>query len=92
MQKVLKAKRKSFEGKINTDFHDDIISKKYCHCVYFPVIFCIDSVFEIGKNYYPQVFLEESQQIIKEKQIIKYQSNEMTQKLEMTEKRSLIKN
>ena len=91
MQKVLKAKRKSFECKINTNFHDDVIPKKYCHCVYFFVIL-IDFVFEIDKNYYPQVFLEESQQIIKEKQIIKYQSNEMTQKLEMTEKRSLIKN
>ena len=60
MQNVLKAKRKSFEGKINTNFQDDIIPKKYCHCVYFFVIL-IDSVFEIGKNSYPQVFLEESQ-------------------------------
>ena len=32
----------------------------------------IDSVFRTGKNYYPQVFLEECKYVIKEKMINKY--------------------
>ena len=32
----------------------------------------IDSVFRTGKNYYPQVFLEECKYIVKEKKIPKY--------------------
>ena len=32
----------------------------------------IDSVFRTGKNYYPQVFLEECKDIVKEKKIPKY--------------------
>ena len=32
----------------------------------------IDSVFRTGKNYYPQVFLEECKYIVKEEKIPKY--------------------
>ena len=32
----------------------------------------INSVFRTGKNYYPQVFLEECKYIVKEKKILKY--------------------
>ena len=32
----------------------------------------IDSVFRAGKNYYPQVFLEECKYVVKEKKIPKY--------------------
>ena len=32
----------------------------------------IDSVFRTGKNYYPQVFLEEYKNVAKEKKIPKY--------------------
>ena len=32
----------------------------------------IDSVFRTGKNYYPQVFLEECKYVVKEKKIPKY--------------------
>ena len=32
----------------------------------------VDSVFRTGKNYYPQVFLEECKYVVKEKKIPKY--------------------
>ena len=32
----------------------------------------IDSVFRIGKNYYPQVFLEKCKYVVKDKKIHKY--------------------
>ena len=34
-------------------------------------VFLIDSVFNTGKNYYPQVFLEECKNVVKEKKIPK---------------------
>ena len=34
-------------------------------------VFLIDSVFNAGKNYYPQVFLEECKNVVKEKKIPK---------------------
>ena len=50
-KKNLKAKIKSYEGKINTNFYGDKVF--------------IDCAFRIGKNYYPQVFLEECKDIVK---------------------------
>ena len=38
----------------------------------------IDYAFRIGKNYYPQVFLEECKYIVKEKKITKYTIDDMT--------------
>ena len=32
-KKYLKTKIKSYEGKINTNFHDDGISKESSHCI-----------------------------------------------------------
>ena len=40
--------------------------KEGSHCICLSVIL-IDSVFEMGKNYYPQVLLEECKYIVKEK-------------------------
>ena len=37
----------------------------------------IDSVFRTGKNYYPQVFLEECKYVVKEKKIPKYIINDI---------------
>ena len=42
--------------------------KEGFHYIFVSVIL-IDSVFKIGKNYYPQVFLEEYKYIIKEKEV-----------------------
>ena len=56
--KDLKAKVKSYNGKTNTNFHDNKIPKEGCQFICLSVIF-IDSVFIKSKNYYPEVFLEE---------------------------------
>ena len=65
-KKYLKAKTKSYNGKINTNFHDNKIPKEGSQFICLSVIL-IDSVFGTGKNYYPQVFLEECKYIVKEK-------------------------
>ena len=65
-QKYLKTKIKSCEGKINANFHNDKMPKEGSHCICLSVVL-IDSVFEMGKNYYPQVLLEEYKCIVKEK-------------------------
>ena len=44
---------------MNTNFHNNKISKVDFQCICLSVIL-INSVFKAGKNYYPQVFLEES--------------------------------
>lgn len=48
-------KIKSFEEKLNTNFHDDKMPKESSHCICLSVIF-IDSVFKIGEKYFSQVF------------------------------------
>ena len=57
-EKYQKTKIKSYNGKINTNFHNSKIPKKS------PKFIClseslIDSVFRTSKSYYPQVLLEE---------------------------------
>ena len=61
-EKYLKAKLKSFNGKINTSFHNEF-------CI---SVILSDFVFRIAKNYYPQVFLEVCKYVVKEKEISKY--------------------
>ena len=70
-EKYLKAKIKSYNGKINTNFHDNKIPKESSQFICLSVIL-IDSVFRTGKNYYPQVFLKECKYVVKEKKIPKY--------------------
>ena len=70
-EKYLKSKIKSYNGKIHTNFHNDKIPKEGSQCICFSVIL-IDSVFRTGKNYYPQVFLEECKYVVKEKKMSKY--------------------
>ena len=65
-EKCLKAKIKSFNGKINTDFRNNKIPKEGSQFISLSVIL-IDSVIRTGKNYYPQVFLEESEYFVKER-------------------------
>ena len=57
-EKYLKTKVKSYNEKINTNFHDNKIPKEGSEFTCLSVIL-IDSVFKTGKNYYAQVFLEE---------------------------------
>ena len=57
-EKQLKFKIKSYNRKINTNFCNNKIPKEGPQCICLSVIL-LDSVFRTGKNYYPQVFLEE---------------------------------
>ena len=51
-EKYLKAKIKSYNGKISTNFHNNKIQRKGFQLICLLVIL-IDSVFRTGKNYYP---------------------------------------
>ena len=62
---------KANNGKINTNFHNNKISKEGFQFICLSVIL-IDFVFRTGKNYYPQVFLEKCKYVIKEKNIPKH--------------------
>ena len=62
---------KSYNGKINTNFHNNKISKEGSQCICLPVLL-IDSVFRTGNNYYPQVFLVECKHVVKEKKMSEY--------------------
>ena len=70
-EKYLKAERKSYNGIINTNFYNDKIPEEDSQFICLSVIL-IDSVFRTGKNYYPQVFLEECKYVVKEKKIPNY--------------------
>ena len=63
-EQYLKTKTKSYEGKINTNSHDERIPKESSHCICLFLIL-IDSVFKIGKNCYLQVMLEEFKYMVK---------------------------
>ena len=69
-EKYLKANRKFYNGKINTNFHNNEIPRQGSQFICLSVIL-IDSVFRVGKNYY-QVLLGECKYVIKEKKIPKY--------------------
>ena len=70
-EKYLKTKTKSYEGKISTNFHNDKMPKEDYSCVFLSVIL-IDSVFKIFKNNYPQMFLKEFKNIVKEKEVTRH--------------------
>ena len=65
-EKYLKAKIKSYNGKINTNFHNTKITREGSQFICLSVIL-INSVFKTSKNYYPQVFLEECKYVVKKK-------------------------
>ena len=67
----LKTKTKSYNRKINTNFHNMKIPKEGSQCICLSLIL-IDSVFRTGNNYYPQVFLEECKYVVKEKKMSNY--------------------
>ena len=60
-----------YQGKINTSFHSDKIEKQGSQYICLSVIFN-DSVHRTGKNYYPQVFLEECKCVVKGKMMPGY--------------------
>ena len=64
--KYLKNKIKSYEGKINTNFHNDKMPKEGFHCICLSVVL-IDSVFKMGEKCYPLLFLEDCSYIVQRK-------------------------
>ena len=64
--KYLKTKIESSEEKINTKLHNNRMSKEGFQCICQSVAL-IDSVFKMGKNYYPHVFLEKFKTVLKKK-------------------------
>ena len=69
--KYLKTKIKSYDEKVNTNYYNDKMPKEGPHCICLSVIL-IDFVFKMGKSYYPQVFSEECNYIVKESGVTKY--------------------
>ena len=65
-KKYIKTKVKSYKGKINTNFHNNEISKEGSEFICESVIL-LDSVYKKDKNYYPQVLLEECKYVVKER-------------------------
>ena len=55
---VIRCKIKSYNGQINTNFHNNDIPKQGFQCIFLSVIL-INSVYGTGNNYYPQLFLKE---------------------------------
>ena len=60
----MRAKIKSYNGKINTNFHNNKLPKEGSQFICLLVI-SIDSIFRIGKNYYRQLFLDQCKYVIK---------------------------
>ena len=70
-EKHLKAKIIFYEGKVNTNVHDDEMLKEGSQCIFLLVILT-NSVFKIVKIYYPQVFLEGCKYIVKEEKVSRF--------------------
>ena len=58
-----------YNGKVNTYFHGNKIPEDGAHCSCLSVIL-LDSIFRVGKKYYPQILLEECKYAVKNKNII----------------------
>ena len=74
--KYLKLKTNLMKIKSAQIFLDDGIPKEGSHCIFISVIL-IDSVFQVARNYYPQMFLEEFKYIVKEKKMIRYITDDL---------------
>ena len=75
-EKYMKTKTKSYNGKINTNFQNNKISKEGSQCICLSLVL-IDSVYRKDKNYYPQVFLEEFKYVVKEEKMSKFITDNM---------------
>ena len=85
-EKCLKAKIKSYNWKINTNFYNNKIPKEGSQFICLSIIL-IDSVFRAVENYYSQVFLDECKYVAKDKKMpefitydIKFFSDDSDQK------------
>ena len=73
-ENYLKSKIKSYKIKYTQIFIMIEYQKKGTHGICLSVLL-IDPVLKIGKNYYPQVFLEKCRQTVKEKKMTRYRKN-----------------
>ena len=71
-EKNLKTKIKSYNGKINANFHNNKIPKEGSQCICLSVIL-IDSVYRKDKN----LFLEECRYIVKEKKMSNFVTDDI---------------
>ena len=69
-EKHLKTKIKSYNGKINTNFHNNKIPKKGSQCICLSIIL-LDSVYR-KENILLSVFLEECKYVVKEEKDVNY--------------------
>ena len=67
-EKYLKANRKFYNGKINTNFHNNKIPRQGSQFICLSVIL-IDFVFRTGRNYYPQVLFRRMQVFCSRKKV-----------------------
>ena len=67
-EKYINAKIKSYNEKINTNFHNNRIPKEGSEFICLSVVL-INSILRAGKKYYPQVFLEDCKFVVKEKKM-----------------------
>ena len=67
--KYIKTKIKTYNNKINTNFHVNEIPEDNECCTCLSVI-SLDCIVNLHKKYYPQIFLEECKYPVKKKKII----------------------
>ena len=69
--KYLETKIKFFEEKFNTNFRDHKAPEEGSQYICLSVNL-VDSIFRLGKKYYPHLFLKEFKYVIKESKMSKY--------------------
>ena len=80
-----KTKIKFYEAKINITFHYNKVPKDSSQYICISV-FSIETVFTSGKNYQPQLFLEESKYFVKLKKMLKYFINDIESSFDKSHK------
>ena len=70
-EKYLKTKMTCYNGKTNTNIHNNKTQKEGSQCIFLSVILTA-SVYRKDKDYYPQLFLEEWKYVAKEKNMLKF--------------------
>ena len=68
---------KSYHGKMSANFHDNGMSKEGFHCVFFWLVKLINSVLNLGKNYYIRGFLEECEYATRKNTMRKFINDEL---------------
>ena len=76
-EKYLKTKIKSYNGKINTNFHNNKISNEGSQCICLSVIL-INSVYREDEDNCPQAFLGEYKYLVKEKKTSNFINDDVT--------------